>query len=480
MHHGSVTRSQVVLLVGYLGRLAIALAITAVVGRLGSDSFAFFTLVGTVFYMVHLLFDLGTGSVVVREITRYPDRERSLLEGMMGWRRLSGCVAAAGIFVWALSVEDQGRRIVLLCAAAVLTVMAPGALSPAFLVRQVQGGPEAGRFVSQALVLVGSIAFRILGVAGPFFGLLIVLRELLNVVWVRLLASPLLRYKPRPGIRGKGLGTFLAMAWIPAAAAVFQSVYFHIDVFLVLALRGEEELAAYAAAFRPVNPLLVLPGLFMFPLLPVLTAAARGERALYSNHVHNAASLLLGVGALGGTAGALLARDLLQVLYGGRYLDGVQDAAPALRWLSLAFALVCGTSALHTALLADGRERILLRLALLGVGINVAGNLLLVPAYGFTAAAFTTALTVFVVGAGCGVALLRRVEARGLALSKLAVLLPAGGMALVLSLLNGPPELRITLGVALGIVGMLALFTSPGSRSFRRALSEQSPEVYSG
>ena len=141
MHLGSVTRSQVILVGGYLWRLAIALAITAVVGRLGSDSFAFFTLVGTVFYMVHLLFDLGTGSVVVREITRYPDRERSLLEGMMGWRRLSGCVAAAGIFVWALSVEDQGRRIVLLCVAAVLTVMAPGALSPAFLVRQVQGGP---------------------------------------------------------------------------------------------------------------------------------------------------------------------------------------------------------------------------------------------------------------------------------------------------------------------------------------------------
>lgn len=480
MHFGSVTRSQVVLLGGYLGRLVIALAVTAVVGRSGSDAFAFFTLVGTMFYMVHLLFDLGTGSVVVREITRHPERERPLLEGMMGWRRLSGCVAAAVIFVWALSEEDQGRRIVLFCAAAALTVMAPGALSPAFLVRQVQGGLEAGRFAGQALVLVGSIAFRILGVAGPFFGLLIVMRELLVVVWVRLLAASLLRHKLRPGIRGKGLGTFMAMAWIPAAAAVFQSVYFQIDVFFVLSLRGEEELASYAAAFRPVRSLLVLPGLFMFPLLPVLTAAARSERALYSNLIRNAAFLLLGVGALAGTGGALLARDLLQALYGGRYLDGVHDAVPALRWLSLAFALVCGTSAFHTALLADGRERLLLRLALLGVGINVAGNLLLVPAYGFTAAAFTTALTVFVVGAGCGVALLRRVEARGLDLSKLAVLLPAGGMALVLPLLSGPPALRITFGVALGIVGMLALFTSPASRSFRRALAEQSPGLYSG
>jgi O-antigen/teichoic acid export membrane protein len=82
---------------GYGVRLLLAFGITAVVGRATDpDAFGFFTLVGTIFLLAHYLFDLGTAGVVVREIARHPDRERRLLEAMMGWRRLSGSADGVG------------------------------------------------------------------------------------------------------------------------------------------------------------------------------------------------------------------------------------------------------------------------------------------------------------------------------------------------------------------------------------------------
>jgi O-antigen/teichoic acid export membrane protein len=475
MKKGSVSRSQAILLGGYLSRLTMGLGITAIVGRtLDPDEFAFFTLLATIFFLSHLLFDLGTGSVVAREIVRHPEREQPLLEGMMGWRRFSGRLLAVAMLCWAWVETDSLRRVVLAGAAVAMCCMAPGALVPAFVVRQAQGGPESGRFTGHFVVFLGSIAFKVLGLAGALFGLLIVVREILNVVWVRFLSLRLLDFRPKASLRGRGLGAFLATAWVPACATVFQSVYFHLDVFLVPALRGEEELGAYAAAFRPINTLLVLPGLFMYPLLPVLTAAAKQDRERFTSYVRDAALLLLGIGALGGVAGALLARDLLEVLYGGRYLDGLLDSSTALRWMVLACAFVFASAAFNTALLADGREKILLRLAATGIAVNVLGNLVLIPMYGYTAAAFTTALTVFVVGGGSFLAVARDLNWRGLFPSRLLLLVPALGLAGILAYLEGPAWLRIGCGALLGLAGLIALAFVPGSKGFLRALTARS------
>jgi O-antigen/teichoic acid export membrane protein len=462
---------------GYGVRLLLAFGITAVVGRATDpDAFGFFTLVGTIFLLAHYLFDLGTAGVVVREIARHPDRERRLLEAMMGWRRLSGSALAAPLLVWALLEPHPQRRIVLLACAAALPLMASGALTPLFVVRQRQAALEVAKTLGQGFVLLGGAVFWVLGVAGPLYGLLLAARALLNVVSVRLLAIRELGYPPRAGLRGRGLGAFLRMAVVAAAALLVQAAYFHVDVFLVLALRGEAELGAYSAAFRPVNPLLTLPSLFMFPMLPLLSAGARADRRSYSAQVSGAATLLLGVGALAGAVGALLAPDALRVLYGDRYLGGDLDASVALRWMALALAIAFAGAAFNIALLADGRERLLLRISLLGLVVNVVGNLVLLPVYGFSAAAFTTALTGLVVAFASFLTVRASSAPRTFGPGALLAAAPAALVAALLWHVEGSPWLRLGAAVLLGAVASGVLYALPGTRRFRRALSERSPE----
>ena len=97
--------------------------------------------------------------------------------------------------------------------------MASGALTPLFVVRQRQGALEAAKVLAQGLVLLGGAVFWAAGVAGPFFGLLVASRALLNVASVRLLAIRRLGYRPRAGLRDRGLGAFLRVAVDRFAAA---------------------------------------------------------------------------------------------------------------------------------------------------------------------------------------------------------------------------------------------------------------------
>lgn len=473
MSRRTPTRSQAVLLAGYAVRLALALGVTVILGRtLSAAAFGFFTLIATTFFVVTIVFTSGTSQIAVRELARRPERERPLLEGMLGWRLLCAIPLSGVVLIWAANEPDSERRLVLIAVAIVIPLMVPSALMPLFWVRQEQGGPVLIRIFSQTLVLAGSLVFRALQVTGPLFAVLPALRALTNSIGVGWLAIKRLGYLPRPRLRGVGLRPLLGQAAVQAAVGLVQMAYFHVDVFMVLVLAGDAELGAYSAAFRPINPLLALPSLFVMPLFPMLTRAAQ-DRARLSRIVRSAATLLLGIAALAAAAGVVLANDLIDLLYGGRYGDGSLDASPALAWLSLAFGIFLSTSIFSTALLADGRERLLLRFALLGLAINVVGNVILIPIWGFTAAAFVTAVTYAVVGAAALLTMIRLLAGRVLSLSQLLAFLPGVVLGATLWQLDGTSLERVLAGSALGLAGVVLLLALPAARRFRRQVAEE-------
>jgi len=402
---GTPAGSQVVLASGFGLRLVIGLAITAVVGRVLSPAeFGFFALVGSLFFAARFLFDLGTGTIAVREIARAPERERAILEGLLGWRRLCGLVLGAFVFAYAWTEGDPGRRQVLFGVSVALPLLAPGALAPLFTLRQSQAGPTLVRTIAQLGVLAAALSLQALGVAGAAFAWLPVGRELFNVAGVRRCALRLVDYRPRAGIRGRGLRPFLAMSLVQGSAMLFFAAIFHADVFLVRGLRGEAELGAYAAALRPLQPLLALPALLLLPLVPRLAQAAARERAAFRRLVGGLATAALLAGGVCALLGVLAAPFVLRVLYG----DGYAESVDALRWLSVALGCAVLAGPLAATLTADRGERALLWIYAGGFGVNLIANVVLLPRFGFVAAAFTTAGTQAVIVLALGVVLLRR------------------------------------------------------------------------
>jgi O-antigen/teichoic acid export membrane protein len=465
--------AQLVLLGGTLSQLFLALLITIYLAHvLTPAAFGFFSLVGTIFIFARKLLDLGLSNVAARDIADDTRRERPILEGMMAYRRVAGAVLALALCIFALTQKSVPERAVLLAVGWVLLFTEPAALDPVFQVRQAQGAPALLNVLGGLLVLGGSVVFNRIGIAGAAFAWLLIARESVTLVGTKLLAEHLLGYHPKPGFRGRALEAFVRPALIFGLASLVYTIYFNCDVFFVYALRGKEELGAYAAAFRPINPLLLLPWLLMVPLVPVLTVVAR-DRERFVSQVREVCALAVGLGACGLVAGVLLARDLVSLLYRGRYLEGPLSCVNAFRWLAVALGLVCVTTVLTAAMLADRKEKLLLAIGTTVLVINAAMNLVLLGIYNFTAAGFATAATELLFLAGALAAFQSVTGKNALASDCWRYLVPATVMGVVLYFMGGGPAIRVATGIALGLLSGVAILSSRRAREFRKELAEE-------
>jgi len=470
--------AQAILLASTLAQWGIALLVTIYLARvLSPAAFGFFALVGAIFILARKLLDLGLSNTAVRDIARDPRRERPIVEGMMAYRRVAGIVLALVVGIFALAQKAGPERWLLLAVGTVLLFTAPAALEPVFQVRQAQAGPALLNLVGGLLVLGGSMLFKHAGVAGMAFGWLLVLREAITLLFTRILARRLLGYAPRPGFRVRALQAFVAPALIFGLASLVYTLYFHCDVFFVYALRGQDELGAYAAAFRPINPLILLPWLLMVPIIPVFSATAANEGERFVRQVRGACALALGLGCCALAAGVLLAPDLVQLLYRGHYRQGPLSCVEAFRWLALAFSQVCITTVLTASLLAAGKEKLLLAIGTAALLVNAAMNLVLLRHYDFTAAAFATAATELLF-LGCAMVGFYVLTGRNaLTWRELSYLVPALVMGVALHFLQGGAVLRAICGSLLGLISAGIILSAPGARRWRADIASVAPVV---
>ena len=438
--------------------------------------FGFFSLVGTIFILSRKFLDLGLSNVAARDIAHDSTRERPILEGMMAYRRAMGLVLALAMFVFAFAQRSGAERWVLIAVGAVLIFTEPAAMDPVFQVRQAQGGPALVNLLGGLLVLAGSLIFHRFAVAGTLFASLLVAREAVALLSTKLLAERLLGYRPRPGFRGRDLRSFVGPALIFGLASLIYTVYFSCDVFFVLALRGRDELGAYAAAFRPINPLLLLPWMLMVPIVPVLTVTLARNREHYVRQVRTACAIAIGLGTCGLVGGVMLAPDLVELLYRGRYLTGVLSCVEAFRWLAVALGMVCVTTVLTASMLADKKEKILLTIGTVALVVNAGLNFILLQRYNFTAAGFATAATELLYLVGALIAF--RVVSKQMPIGWNAFLyaLPAMVMAAVLYELPGGPALRVGSGIVLGSLSVAAILLSSPAKQFRRDIALYAPQ----
>jgi O-antigen/teichoic acid export membrane protein len=213
----------------------------------------------------------------------------------------------------------------------------------------------------------------------------------------------------------------------------------------------------------------------MVPMIPVLTATAAKSRELYVRQVRGACQLAIGVGACGLAAGAMLAPDLVHLLYRGRYLEGPLSCVNAFRWLAVALGQVCLTTVLTAAMLADRKEKTLLAIGTTALVVNAAVNLIALRYYNFTVAGFATALTEFLFLVSALVAFQTITRRSALTWSAAIYLAPGLMLATMLHFVRGGPALRVTCGIVVGGLAVASMLLSEGARRFRQEIAAGAP-----
>lgn len=179
------------------------------------------------------------------------------------------------------------------------------------------------------------------------------------------------------------------------AMILSQTIYCNSDITLLGFMRGDREVGLYSTAVKIYTIVKSLTYSVTGVVVPKLSYYYRTRDYGVINRLLNdsiSLSVLLGFPCVTGIF--MIAPEIIEVIAGSEYLE----AAVPLRILAVSLAFsIFGSFFGNAVLVPSVREKIFLKICVASAASNVFANLLLIPRFGMSAAAVTTALSELVV-----------------------------------------------------------------------------------
>jgi O-antigen/teichoic acid export membrane protein len=408
----TVARMAVANLVARVAMLALGVVTTAIVARsLGVDGFAAFTYAIAWGALMVPLTDFGLNQAAVNRLSVREVSAAEITGSLLLMRLMMSLVVGTGAAIAAvLTAPDDTVAVasVVICIGLVLS-------TPAALVAVVQTAMRPIRAVIS--MVLNSILW---------FGAVVALALAdLGVVWFAIgvvttgtLAS-LLQARLVQGIARIGRPSRAAMMSLLrlsaplGVAAIAAAVYYRIGSILLYQIGGSTEAGHYAAAYRLVEQIQVVPMAIVGAVFPILSQAAVRDPARLRRFLIGAWEILLGFALPIVTIGLAVAHPVIAFLFGPEFEGPAGDVMLILWPVVLAIFLGYLAGALVPAL---NLVKIWIVIAVAGAIVNVGLNLLLLPSFGARGAAVAAMATEFPV----------MIATLGIALRRAGIRLPMG------------------------------------------------------
>jgi O-antigen/teichoic acid export membrane protein len=373
--------------------LALGVVVTAIVVRtLGQAGYGEWSTLFIVITLIGYFANFGMEGVALREAAREPEAEHEWIGAaiMLKFLLLGPVMLVSLVAILLLQRSNE-----MLIAGLVLLVAMPfggvGALSLMFRLRVDNRIPML--VMTLRSVLWGGAVAIIAWRGGGLVALAIAMAVTNSIgsVVQALAALKLEARWPRPS--RKRLRPLVRIALPIGLAGVLIIAYARIDQVIVYTITGTKNAGLYGAVYNVLDQSHFVPIAILTTLAPVLAAAwpADRERLLRTTQL---TAELLAVASFGALAFAIVAAEpLVRLIFGAEFAA----AAPILPVLGGAFVLICFGYLNGNLLLVLGLQKRMLRIGLVALVVNIAGNLILVPLFGYMAAAWMTLATEAVV-----------------------------------------------------------------------------------
>lgn len=372
-------------------RLFLVFAVNVAVARyLGPDQFGLMSYVLAFASLFAAFSSVGLDSILVREAVRHPASQRQgIVFGTAVALRAAvafcGYVAVCG-FALLLHSADRWLLGLISLAATALLFQAFEVGDPWFQARVASRYTVLARGVSVVLVAGLKLGFIAAGLSLSYFIAAQALEALLGSVLLYI------TYRRKAGPEHVwNFDHATARSLIREAVPLFVSAlavaaYMKLDLILLARLASPQDAGYYSAAQRIVELWYFVPIVVSLSVFPALVNSRTVDPDLFFERL----TLLYRFLTLASLAFALLitvsAGWLIGVLYGDSYRPA-EDILRVLAWAGLATALGVASSQF---LLVEGLTRLALWRTLIGLGVSIAGILILVPRYQALGAAVAT------------------------------------------------------------------------------------------
>jgi O-antigen/teichoic acid export membrane protein len=375
------------------GNIALGIAVTIVLVRvLGDARFGQWSTILAVVQIVGYFGDLGLEQIAVRRAAEDDAREAQWLSTLLTFRLLVGIPATVSTIVVtvALAQDATMRATGIILAGTVLV----GSLASYRTVFQLRVRNSTTAAFELANGLVWGLAVVVIAIAGG--GMVTLAAAFLGASLTTTLAQAVLAHRLvplRPTLDRAQVREFVRIGVPVAVGSLLILSYGRIDQVLVFHYSGDRGAGLYGAAYRILDRSMLLPGTVVATIFPLMAAAHATDVARVRRLVQLGAEVIATLTFPVLPVVVFLATPLIQLLFG-----------PEFREAATAFAILMGLFAISGfgylsgyLVLLLGLQRRFIVIALVGLAVNVGLNLLLLPRYGFEAAAWVTIVTDLVV-----------------------------------------------------------------------------------
>ena len=387
---GRVIRGSAVRVAASVAGTALGLATaTLLLRHLGVDDSGRYVTVLSLVGIAVAVVDTGLNVTATNQLAlRAPEDRRPLVANILGQRLLAMPVALGAIVAFA-ALADYPSEMVAGTARAgvgVFIVAAANALLLPLAVELRNAGLAFVDFLRQAVTLVGVAVLVALGSElTPFFAVQIVVGLAVLAVTPMLVGVGGL---VRPRFDPDDQRSLFNRALPIAVALALGQIYFRLVIILMSLISSPEQTGYFGGSLRAMEALIVIPYLVAGVALPMLTAAARDDRARLRYAVSG-----LGEGAvIAGVMAILvvipLAEPVMELIGG----EAFGPSGDVLRIQVAALMFIALNQIWTATLIAVGRQRQLVlanALGLVGLGVFAA---VLVPAFEAKGGAAATVL----------------------------------------------------------------------------------------
>jgi O-antigen/teichoic acid export membrane protein len=384
-----MTADVTVQIVARILNLALGVVVTLViVHALGSRGFGVWSSLFAVTQIAASFGELGLNQVAVNRAAAEPEREAGWLGALLSLRLLTGIpVTIVSVLAVLLIAPDHNSQFAGVLLSLLLLVGVPTTLNVVFQLRVRNDIPMGIMSLNSLIWAAAVIAVAAFSGGVAAFAVAFFITSALTACLTALLALRLAAVHLRGSSKhwrallrvGVGLGI----------AGVLVTSYVRLDQVLVLEFAGARQAGLYGAAYRLLDQVQFIPISVMTTLFPMIAAAYKSSRDR-SLELLQAAAEYLTMASLPILAFTIIAAEpIMTFLFGRQFAAG----APALPILAGAFVSISfGYLAGNMVVILELQRRFAVYAAI-GLLVNVVLNLLLIPRYGFLAAAWVTLIT---------------------------------------------------------------------------------------
>ena len=379
------------LFIGKIASSLFSLVVSVSLARyLGTAGYGNYSIVFAYLSFFQILSGLGIDAIIIREISRTPEREDEVLGNAFLLKSALSLLA----FIASIAISflmGYSRDIVFLIFIASFSLLFGfnSLYTTSFQYRLHASYYTVPEFLVTAVVALLTLLCIARQESLAVFVLLQTVTAVpLTVIYIYL-TKRVLRIKPKIRYDAQLCRMLLSESWPIFLSSIFVSVNLRIDQIMLYRMVDSRALGLYSAGVRLAESLNLIPVVFMVSIYPLLCESFVSSREMfvkmYSRSFKYMSVLSIPI-ALGTT---LLADRIILLFYGASY-SGAAHPLAVLIWSEVFVFLGVVFS---NVLTAAGLQSYLFPFTLVGAASNVILNIFLIPRYGTIGAAIASLIS---------------------------------------------------------------------------------------